>query len=69
MFMAILGIVLVLTAWFVDNSPLFRTAATLLGILIFGVSLVDALLSPDEDRRDAFEPRRADDFARPPAHP
>lgn len=71
MFMAILGVVLIGMAWTIDPSPLYRTAATLLGILIVGVSIVDALMSPDEDRRDAFEPRRADDLARPrpPAHP
>lgn len=69
MFMAILGVVLVGTAWLVDTSPLYRAAATLIGLLVVGVSIVDAFLSPDEERRGAFEPRRPDDFARPPAHP
>ena len=69
MFMAILGIVLAGTAWFVDTSPLYRAVATLLGILIVAVSVVDAFMSPDEDRRATFEPRRPDDIARPPAHP
>lgn len=68
-FMAILGVVLAGTAWLVDSSPLYRIAATLLGILIVAVSIADAFISPAEDRRAAFEPRRPDDFARPPAHP
>lgn len=69
MFMAILGIVLAGTAWFVDTSALYRVAASLLGALIFCVSVVDAIISPDEKRRASFEPRRVDDLGRPPAHP
>lgn len=69
MFMAILGIVLGGTAWFVDTSALYRTAATLLAVVIVAVSLADAFISPDEDRRASFEPRRPDDLGRPPAHP
>ncbi len=69
MFMAILGIVLAGTAWFIDDSALYRVAASLLGGLIFAVSVADAFMSPDEDRRASFEPRRADDLGRPPAHP
>jgi len=67
MFMAILGVVLAGTAWFVDTSPLYRAAATLLGILIVAVSVADAFVSPDESRRARFEPRRPADRARPPA--
>lgn len=69
MLMAILGVVLAGMAWFIDTSPLYRSAATLLGVLIVAVSLADAFLSPGEDRRGAFEPRRVDDLGRPPAHP
>lgn len=69
MFMAILGVVLAGMAWFVDTAPLYRAATLLLGVLIVGVSITDAFISPDEDRRGSFEPRRPDDIARPPAHP
>lgn len=66
MFMAILGVVLIALPWFTDPAPLFRAATTIIGILVVAVSLADAFVSPDERRRNAFEPRRVDDMARPP---
>lgn len=66
MFMAILGIVLGGSSFLIQDAGAFRYATIPLGALVFIVSMVDAFLSPDEDRRTSFEPRRPQDRARPP---
>ena len=69
MFMAILGIVLAGSSFLIQDAGPYRWATILLGVLVFVVSVVDAFLSPDEDRRRRFEPRRRDDMAPPPTPP
>ncbi|HUR68302.1 MAG TPA: hypothetical protein VM370_03580 [Candidatus Thermoplasmatota archaeon] len=66
MFMAVLGIVLAGSSFLTQDAGPFRWATIGLGALVLVVSVFDAVVSPDEDRRAEFEPRRPDDVARRP---
>lgn len=66
MFMAILGLVIAGNSFINQQTGAYRYATIVIGAVVFGVSLIDAVISPDEDRRDAFEPRRPEDIAPPP---
>lgn len=64
MFMAILGVVLAGSSFLNGETGVYRAITIVLGILVVAVSLADAFVSPDEDRRGSFEPRRIDDRSR-----
>lgn len=65
MIAAVIALAWIIMAYFIEGVGPYFYAAVVLGLLAAGVAVWDAVISPDEDRRMAFEPRTVDDV---PAH-
>lgn len=57
MIAAVIALGWIIMAWFIEGPGAYFTGALVLGLAAAGVAIWDAVLSPDEDRRAAFEPR------------
>lgn len=61
MIAAVIALGWIIMAYFIEGFGAYFYAALVLGLAAAGVAIWDAVISPDEDRRMAFEPRSAND--------
>ena len=63
MIAGVIAIGWIIMAYFIEGLGPYFYAALLLGLAAAGVAVADAVMSPDEDRRLAFEPRSSADVS------